>query len=65
MSWSNNRQNPETRHLPRGMLILFAISEAWCQDYDPMVTSRIPEWKKVPAPVPVKKPAKPLPLDTE
>jgi hypothetical protein len=62
------RDHPESRHKPAAALAIAAINDAFCPD-DSLTVSRIPDqpqWKKVPqGPMPVKKPMKPLPLDTE
>jgi hypothetical protein len=61
------REHPQDRHLGAAMLTITAFAQAWCPANDQPTVSRIPEQEppKWRAPVPVKKPGKPLPLDTE
>jgi hypothetical protein len=59
------KANPANRHFRAAYLASEAIGEAFCPDDAAVVRipEQKPEWKKIPTPV--KKPAKPLELDTE
>jgi len=61
------QQHPEKRHYGVSQVFVHAIMGAFCpSEEDAPTVSRIPEQPKPKwQPVPVKKPAKPLPLDTE
>ena len=62
------KSHPADRHYAGSSLVIMALVPAFCPPADAPAVSRIPEqpqWKNVPAAVPVKKPLKPLPLDTE